>query len=76
MFGDELRKARQAVAMSQEQLGFSANIHRTYVSLLERNLKSPTLEVLFRICDALGVSAGELVSRVEQGRKRSKGSKR
>ena len=52
--------------MSQETLGFEAGVHRTYISLLERNMKSPTLNVLFRICKALGISASELIARVEK----------
>lgn len=65
MLGSELRKAREAAGMSQEMLGFEAGVHRTYISLLERNMKSPTLNVLFRICKALGISASELIARVE-----------
>ena len=65
MLGSEVRKAREAAGMSQETLGFEAGVHRTYISLLERDLKSPTLNVLFRICKALGISASELVARVE-----------
>ena len=52
--------------MSQESLAFEAGVHRTYISLLERDLRSPTLNVLFRICRALGVSASELAARVEK----------
>lgn len=65
MLGSELRKAREAAGMSQETLAFEAGVHRTYISLLERDMKSPTLNVLFRICKALDVSASELVARVE-----------
>ncbi|MGA2701473.1 MAG: helix-turn-helix transcriptional regulator [Isosphaeraceae bacterium] len=65
MLGSELRKAREAAGMSQETLGFEAGVHRIYISLLERNVKSPTLNVLFRICKALGISASELIARVE-----------
>ncbi len=69
MLGDELRKARERAGLTQEDLAFKARIHRTYVSLLERDRKSPTLAVLFRICDALGVSASRLIARVERRRK-------
>lgn len=51
--------------MSQEQLAFGAGVHRTYISLLERDKKSPTLNVLIRICKALNISASELIARVE-----------
>jgi transcriptional regulator with XRE-family HTH domain len=69
MLGDELRKAREIADMTQEELSFAARIDRTYVSQLERNLKSPTVDVLFRVCDALGVAASQLIARVEEGRR-------
>ena len=66
MLGRELKNVREAAGMSQEQLAFEAGVHRTYISLLERDKKSPTLNVLLRICQALNVSASELVCRVEK----------
>ena len=68
MLGNELRAARIAADMTQEQLSYAAEIDRTYVSQLENDKKSPTLETLFRICDALGVSASNLIARVEASR--------
>ena len=56
MFGQELKKVREAAGMSQERLAFEAGVHRTYISLLEGEKKSPTLNVLFRICKALDIS--------------------
>ena len=69
MLGEEIRKARLRSRLTQEELAFKADISRNYVSLLELNQKSPTVDVLLRICAAMGVSAGKLISRVEQGRK-------
>jgi transcriptional regulator with XRE-family HTH domain len=66
MLGEELRKAREKAGLTQEELSFAAKIDRTYVSQLERDLKSPTLDVLFRICEALGVPASKLIARVEK----------
>ena len=40
--------------MSQEEIAARAGVDRTYVSILERGLKSPTLETLEKICEALG----------------------
>ena len=68
MLGEELRTARTKAGLTQEELAFEAEISRNYVSLLELNQKSPTLDVLFRICEALEISAGELIGRVEQNR--------
>ena len=69
MLGNELRKARTAAKMTQEQLSFAAEIDRSYISILEHDKQSPTVDLLFRICDALGVSASGLLSRVEAERK-------
>jgi transcriptional regulator with XRE-family HTH domain len=66
MLGDELRKAREKAGLTQEELSFAAKIDRTYVSQLERNLKSPTVDVLLRLCTALGVPASRLIARVEK----------
>lgn len=66
MLGKELKRARESAGMSQERLAFAAGVHRTYISLLERDKKSPTLNVLLRICKALGVSAAQVVARIEK----------
>ena len=68
MLGEALRKQRLKVKMTQEELGFAARISRNYVSELENDLKSPTLETLFRICEALGISTSRLIARVERKR--------
>ncbi len=59
--GEELRACRHRKQISQEQLGFDGAIHRTYVSLIERGVKGPTLAVLFRLCQALDVPPAEFV---------------
>ena len=67
LLGEALRKARNAAGISQEELGFEAKVDRTYVSQLENGHKSPTIDVLFRICPILGINASELISQVERG---------
>jgi transcriptional regulator with XRE-family HTH domain len=71
MMGEELRDARDRVLMTQEQLSFRAGLSRPYIRQLERNLKSPTIETLFRICDALDVSAVTIIKKVDSARKRN-----
>lgn len=66
MLGPHLRSAREAANLTQEELSFAAEVDRTYVSQLERDLKSPTVDVLFRLCKAMGLPASELLRRVEQ----------
>lgn len=51
--GDILREKREKLGMSQEEVAERAGVDRTYVSILERGLKSPTLETLEKICEAL-----------------------
>ncbi len=66
MLGDELRKAREAAELTQEALSFDAEIDRTYISQLENDKKSPTLETLFRLCDVLGIKASELATQLSR----------
>jgi len=63
--GREIKKAREVLQQSQETLAFEAGIHRTYVSLIERGKKSPTLAVIVRLATALGIKPSELLRRVE-----------
>jgi transcriptional regulator with XRE-family HTH domain len=63
--GEQLRKARAAAGLTQEELAFKADISRNYVSLLELDAKSPTVQVLLRLCKALGVRASKIIARVE-----------
>jgi len=62
-FGLVLRDMRQRAGLSQEALADAANIDRTYVSLLERGLRQPTLETLFSLSRALNVSPSTMISR-------------
>lgn len=65
--GTELHRARLAAGYSQEELAFRADISRNYVSLLERDEKSPTVKLLLRLCKALGIKASTLIARIERG---------
>ena len=62
-FGQILRDCRRKAGISQEELAGRANVDRTYVSLLERGLRQPTLDSLFRLAHALGVAPATMVSR-------------
>jgi transcriptional regulator with XRE-family HTH domain len=70
MFGDVLKKARLKTGMTQEELAFEADVDRTFLSRLENNRMSLTLETLFRLSDALGIPASTLIARVERLRGR------
>ena len=65
-FGQVLRDLRQDRQMSQESLGFKSGYHRTYISLLERGLKSPSLNTIFQLARVLQVEPCELVKHVQE----------
>jgi transcriptional regulator with XRE-family HTH domain len=62
-FGKVLRDAREAAGLSQEDLASDADIDRTYVSMLERGVRQPTLETIFRLAKAVKLTPAALVSR-------------
>lgn len=64
--GQTLRDHRKKADLTQEELAESAGVHRTYVSLLERDKKSPTLKVVFQLCRALGTRPSDLISDYEK----------
>ena len=62
-FGRVLRERRRARGPSQEQLASLGEFDRTYPSLLERGLRTPTLSVIFRLAEVLGIAASALVAK-------------
>jgi transcriptional regulator with XRE-family HTH domain len=64
-FGNVLKEIRQKISLSQEELGFESGYHRTYISLLERGRKSPSLNTIFQLAAALGVPPSEILRRTE-----------
>jgi transcriptional regulator with XRE-family HTH domain len=61
-FGGVLRQARARSGLSQEALGLACDIDRTYVSLLERGERQPSLSTIFALCEHLGASPELLVA--------------
>ena len=66
LFGQVLQETRKSRGLSQEELGFEANYHRTYISQLERGQKNPSLNAIFRLARALGVKPSEMIRQVEK----------
>lgn len=64
--GSVLRAKREKLGISQEELGDRAGVDRTYISILERGLKSPTLETLEKICAALGTLPEHVLEEARQ----------
>ncbi len=64
--GEILAKIRLDKDLSQEALAEAAGLHRTYVSQLERGLKSPTVRCLFAIAEALDTTPEEVLGEVQR----------
>jgi transcriptional regulator with XRE-family HTH domain len=60
-FAARLREIRESRGLSQEALADAAGIHRTHVSLIERNRRSVRLDTLFRLASALEIDPADLV---------------
>jgi transcriptional regulator with XRE-family HTH domain len=61
LLGRNVRTARQARGMSQEQLAFEAEMKRSYVSDLERGTRNPSVRALGRLAKALDMEPAELL---------------
>jgi transcriptional regulator with XRE-family HTH domain len=59
--GLNVQRFRRARGLSQEGLAFEAEIHRTYISGVERGVRNPTITVLAGIAAALGVLPHQLL---------------
>ncbi|MGN8024246.1 helix-turn-helix domain-containing protein [Phyllobacterium sp. 22229] len=53
--GRNVRRIREEMGLSQEQLAFETELHRTYISGVERGVRNPTVLVIDRLAKALGV---------------------
>ncbi|CAN7779973.1 helix-turn-helix transcriptional regulator [Cupriavidus necator] len=78
-FGKALAKLRRERGWTQEFLSFECNLTRNYISLLERGERSPTLNTIASLAEALKVGEEELVKMTleelrKELRKASKGS--
>jgi transcriptional regulator with XRE-family HTH domain len=59
--GINVRRLREARHLSQEELAFEAELHRTYTSGVERGIRNPTVSVVAKIARALGVTPDQLL---------------
>lgn len=60
-FGDKMQKVRKEKGISQEELASMLSMHRTYVGMVERGERNPTIRTLYKIAKALKVDSSELL---------------
>lgn len=63
--GCALKELRESKGLTQEQLSGLAVLDRTHYSKLERGLRSPTIETLFKIAQALEIKPHEIIKLIE-----------
>lgn len=59
-FGNEIKSLRNNMAISQEELAHRAEMHRTYIGMIERAEKNITLQNIEKIAKALNVKIKDL----------------
>jgi transcriptional regulator with XRE-family HTH domain len=59
-FGEKVREIRKEKGLSQEELAYRANLHRTYIGMIERAEKNITLLNIEKIANALEISVNDL----------------
>ncbi len=65
-FGEIVRRRREALGISQEELADRCGLHRTYVSMIERGIKSASLRSLLALSRALSRPPHLLLKETEE----------
>ena len=64
-FGRNLLRCRRRAAMSQEELGNLASLHRTEIGMLEQGTRLARVDTLMKLVGALSISPTELLEGIE-----------
>ena len=65
-FGAVVRRRREAAGLTQEGLADAAGLHRTYISLLERGLRMPSILVVKQLARAFATSMASLMKELDE----------
>lgn len=65
-FGNNVKRIRKELNLSQEELAERANLHRTYIGMIERAEKNITLINIGKIAKALGVKITSLIANYDE----------
>ena len=69
LVGEVLRRLREEKGKTQEVVSGLAGLDRTHYSKIERGLRSPTLDTLWKVAHALDLKPHELVEEIEKALK-------
>ena len=65
-FGMLLKRKRKEKKFSQQYLANKSGLNRTYISLMERGLKTPSLSTIFKLSSTLEIEASTLIQELER----------
>ncbi|MEC1524805.1 helix-turn-helix transcriptional regulator [Neobacillus niacini] len=65
-FGKTVKRLRKERKLSQEKLADLSGLDRSYISILERNLKLPSLYTILALAAGLGIKASEFIMEMEK----------
>ena len=63
--GEVLKDLRNKVGISQENLAYESELDRSFISMLERGLRLPTIATIFQVSKALKKSPSEIIKLIE-----------
>ena len=72
VFGSILRERRLELNLSQTDISELSKLDRTFISLVERGVRQPTLRSLFQLASALGLDPSEMLKLVEKNLRRTR----
>jgi transcriptional regulator with XRE-family HTH domain len=64
-FGENLLIHRRRAGLSQEELSFRADLHRTEIGMLERGIRLPRLDTIIKVAGGIEITPGELLEGME-----------
>jgi transcriptional regulator with XRE-family HTH domain len=67
-----LREEREKRGLSMNVVAQRSGLSHSIVSLIERDLRNPTLDTLLRIAEAIDIDLGEILTRARQMARKSK----
>ena len=65
-FGQSIKFFRQEKGLSQEKLAELARVHRTYISTIELGKQTISIEIAYRLAQALKTPLSDIIKRTEQ----------
>jgi transcriptional regulator with XRE-family HTH domain len=61
-----LREEREKRGLSMNTVAQHSGLSHSIISLIERDLRNPTLDTLLRIAEAIGIDLGEIITRASK----------